>query len=123
MHIIFGTEQAQIISEKHTVLELDTFSFKPINTVSTAYCILETLPTTELDKMPKMILLHSTMLVNYRARRWDDALSVIDDLTGYWGKDMDGFYSALKTRITNLVGQELPDNWNGNVEKNVNILN
>ena len=94
MHIIFGTEQAEAISQKNTVLELDTFSFKPINTVSTAYCILETLPITELDKMPDMLLLHATMLVNYRARQWDDALNAIEQLTGYWGEDMDGFYTA-----------------------------
>jgi hypothetical protein len=123
MHIIFGREQAQAISEKNTVLELDTFSFKPINTISTAFCILEQLPIDRLEEMPEKILLHHTMIVNYRARRWDDAMSAIEQLKGYWGEDMDGFYNALTTRIADLRTAELPEHWTGNVEKTVNILN
>jgi hypothetical protein len=122
MQIIFGRTQAEALSERYTMIELDTFRFVPINTQSTAFCVLQELPKGDVAKLEQNLQLHNTALAHYRGRHWSDALEAIDQLTDYWGADIDTFYNDLKSRIAKYIQQDPGETWDGIVEKTVNIV-
>ena len=62
MHIIFGQDQANIIRQNHTVLELDTFRFMPKDVIQTAYTVLENIPIEDLPKLSFQKDLHHNLI-------------------------------------------------------------
>ena len=89
MHIIFGKEQADQLSEKYTVLELDTFQFGASGPAITAYCTVENIPLEELPTLAETKTQHQHLLINYRGRAWEKCLTAIDQLTGKWRGELD----------------------------------
>ena len=47
MNIIFGREQAALIGENYTVLELDTIKIRASDVALQAWCVLENIPLTD----------------------------------------------------------------------------
>jgi hypothetical protein len=118
MHIIFGKEQADGLSDKYTVLELDTFQFGTDGPVVTAYCTVETIPFEELAMLSATQAQHEHLLINYRGRAWQDCLIGIQELTGKWAGELDTFYLDLKTRVEKLKTQNLGNSWSPVILKN-----
>jgi hypothetical protein len=111
MHIIFGAEQANELSEKFIVLELDTFRIATTGQLATAYCIIEKI---EFDKMPMVEgwkIIHQNLLDNYRSKNWDECLEAMDSLRGCWGNDLDTFYDELTRRIDRFKEQDPGADW------------
>jgi hypothetical protein len=122
MQIIFGREQAAALAERYTMIELDTFRFIPINTQSTAFCVLNTMPVGDISKLVQNLELHNSVLEHYRNRRWQAAVDGINQLTDYWGAEIDTFYNDLASRIAKYIEHDPGDKWDGIVEKTVNIV-
>lgn len=111
MHIIFGKEQADELSNKYTVLELDTFQFGNTGPTVTAYCTVETIPLEELAQLDATRKQHADLLINYNLRNWSACLTAIAELRGKWRGELDTFYQDLETRIQSLVIMPPPADW------------
>lgn len=111
MHIIFGKEQADELSNKYTVLELDTFQFGTDGPVVTAYCTVETIPLEELAMLSATQAQHEHLLINYRMRNWADCLVGIDQLLGKWRGELDSFYTDLRSRAQSYLVNSPKSEW------------
>lgn len=117
MHIIFGKEQAEGLSNKYTVLELDTFRLGPNGPEITAYCTVETIPFDELSCLEDTKQQHEHLMINYRGRAWQDCLTAIDQLQGRWRGELDSFYTDLRGRIQGHVISPPPPEWTPVIQK------
>lgn len=117
MHIIFGKEQANELSNKYTVLELDTFQFGSNGPVVTAYCTVETIPLDELVRLDQTKKQHSDLMINYGLRNWSDCLTAINELKGKWRGELDSFYQDLESRIQGFVISKPPADWTPVIQK------
>lgn len=122
MNIIFGTEMAEQAKERYTVLELDTFNLLPTDQVVTAYCLVETVPITEMPAVQSLQELHNNLIVEYRKQNWRYCEDVIAHLTGKWHGELDSFYGELYQRIQTLKQADLPEDWTGHVDKTVEVV-
>lgn len=117
MNIIFGKEHADKLSEKYTVLELDTICFSNNSATATAYCIVEDMPFDEIPMLESMKLLHKDLLVKYQSRNWTTCLEIIRRLEGFWNGELDSFYADLRGRIEALLLNPPPTDWTPVIQK------
>lgn len=117
MHIIFGTEQAQEMAKKYTVLELDTFLLKENDQTVTAYCTVESIPFDELPNLSESIAMHEHLILNYRGRAWQDCLEGIDQLMGLWRGELDSFYQDLAGRVKHYQSNPPTSDWSPVIQK------
>jgi hypothetical protein len=122
MNIIFGTEMAQQAQDRYTVLELDTFNLLPTDQTITAYCLVETVPITEMPAIESLREQHSNLMTEYRKRNWHYCEDTIAHLTGKWHGELDSFYTELYIRIQQLKQQDLPEDWTGRMDKTVEVV-
>jgi hypothetical protein len=122
MNIIFGTEMAQQAQDRYTVLELDTFNLVPTDQVVTAYCLVETVPITEMPAVASLQELHSNLMTEYRKQNWRYCEDAIEHLTGKWGGELNSFYTELYQRIQSLKQKDLTEGWTGRVDKIVEVV-
>jgi hypothetical protein len=122
MNIIFGTEMAEQAQEKYTVLELDTFNLVPTHEVVTAYCLVETVPITEMPAIESLNELHRNLMAEYRKQNWRYCEDAIAHLTGKWHGELDSFYTELYQRIQGLKQEDLSEDWTGRVDKTVEVV-
>jgi hypothetical protein len=117
MHIIFGQDQADIVRENHTVLELDTFRFLPQDVVQTAYTVVENIPIEDLPKLSFQKELHHNLMENYRKGDWNFCEQAIEQLIGAFGGEVDTFYADLQTRINNYKENDPGEYWNPVIDR------
>jgi len=116
MNIIFGDAVNQLPSN-YIVLELDTFLIKPMNTQITTWCVVESVPMTELVQLDTNKKLHSDLMVEYRAQNWNKCLEIIESLKGLWQGEVDSFYDEIKKRISEYKENSPEPGWDGTVIK------
>jgi len=122
MNIIFGTEMAEQAQDRYTVLELDTLNLVPTGETVTAYCLVETVPITEMPAVASLQDLHSNLMTEYRKQNWHYCEDAITHLTGKWGGELNSFYTELYQRIQSLKQTDLPEDWTGRVDKTVEVV-
>ena len=122
MNIIFGTEMAEQAQDRYTVLELDTLNLVPTGETITAYCLVETVPITEMPAVASLQDLHSNLMTEYRKQNWHYCEDAITHLTGKWGGELNSFYTELYQRIQSLKQTDLPEDWTGRVDKTVEVV-
>lgn len=120
MKVIFGNQAATAVSDRITVLELDTFFQQGLQEPVTAYAVLENIsvPLTEIPVMEKSVELHNTMMLEYRQQNWTYCEQALEHLQGKWAGELDSFYKELATRIAKLKKINLPKDWNGVIINN-----
>lgn len=123
MLVVFGKETAEKLRDRMTVLELDTFMQDGLNEPVTAYAVIEVedIPLQELPQLENMTLLHNTMWVEYRARRFGFCEQAMEHLRGKWKGTLDSFYEEFGTRINALKESQLDENWSGIIYNNVPV--
>jgi hypothetical protein len=117
MNIIFGRDQALALSQKYTVLELDTFRVHPLNTKITAFCVIESMPIMDMPKVESMKNLHENFLAEYKKRDWNYCMQALEHLSGFWGHEVDTFYNSIRARIQEYSESELGDDWDGVINR------
>jgi len=115
MHIIFG--KLPELEEKYTVLELDTIRIGPEGPKRTAYCVIENIPLEEMPAVNTLRDLHAGLMLAYQNQDWAQCETIIGQLKGKWGGEMDSFYIELASRIGVLKTQILGADWTGVIEK------
>lgn len=116
MNIIFGANELVKLQDKYIVLELDTVTIKSSKPITT-YCVIENMPIDELTRADNFKKIHAELMENYRKRNWDFCIKALDNLTGFWGKQVDSFYEILRARILDYKANEPDDNWTGIIPK------
>ena len=122
MNIIFGTEMAQQAQERYTVLELDTCNLLPTDEAVTAFCLVETVPIEEMPAIESLKNLHANLMAEYRKRNWHYCEDAIAHLTGKWHGELNSFYTEIYQRIQTLKQSDLPEDWNGRMDKTVEVV-
>lgn len=123
MLVVFGKEKADRLRDRMTILELDTFMQDGLQEPVTAYAVIEVedIPLQELPQLENMTLLHNTMWVEYRARRFSFCEQAMEHLRGKWKGSLDSFYDEFGSRIQKLKQSELDENWSGIIYKSVPV--
>jgi hypothetical protein len=117
MNIIFGKENLPAVADKYTILELDTIRVLPVDQLVTAYCLVDAIPILNMPKAESMKNLHENLLINYRKRDWNFCTQALEHLIGYWGADMDSYYTTLSERIAKYMEQDPGESFDGIIEK------
>ena len=117
MNIIIDPTQIKSYREKYTVLELDTIRLLPENREVTAYCVVDTIPITELPQTESKINLHNNLLENYRKRDWNYCHQALEHLIGSWNRELDSFYEDIRNRINIYMETDPGPSWDGVIEK------
>ena len=117
MHIIFGSQQATELADKYTVLELDTIQFSNSGLTETAYCLVEAIPIPDLPRVNGMKTLHENLIANYQKRDWNYCTQAIEKLMGFWGCELNSFYTELQNRILKYQENDPGDTWTHIVQK------
>ena len=115
MHIIFGTNAVDQLKQdgKHTILELDTIRPAPGKDAVTAYCVVESIPLTEISQTEAYTTWHQDLLKAYRRCDWDECVRCLNLLSGKFSGELDTFYNELRDRIRIFLRNPPPDNWDG----------
>ena len=117
MNIIIDPAQIESYRDKYTVLELDTIRIIPGNAEVTAYCVVDTIPITELPFTESKKTLHNNLLSNYRKRDWNYCHRALEQLIGSWNNELDSFYEDMRSRINQYMEKDPGPEWDGVIEK------
>ena len=118
MHIIFGKEQVDVLSNKYTVLELDTFQIGVNGPIITAYCAVDTIPLDEMPTLDETKTWHQQLIKEYGLRHWSRCLELLSQLHGKWNKQLDSFYQDLGSRIEKHKATDPGSTWSPVIIKN-----
>lgn len=119
MNIIFGPEAVATLDDKYVVLELDSMLLPGATEPVTAYCIVDQVPLSEIVSIESLKDLHRNLMKNYKIKNWNYCQDAIEQLHGRWGGHLDSFYENLLERVNNHKHDELPDTWQGVIDKSV----
>lgn len=99
MHIVVGREVAEQLSERFTVLELETLE-QDGQTV-TAYCVVpaEKIPLGEMTILNQWTELHANLIKEYYNNNYQFCQDAIEHLMGKFGGELDSFYEEILSRI------------------------
>ena len=117
MNIIFGTEQAEKLRERFTILELDTFKFGNSGPNVTAYCVVEGIPMDKLPLVESWQRLHEVLMKNYQQRNWAYCQTLIEQLKDAWNSEMLSFYDEINRRIVRLIEENPGDEWSPVIDR------
>jgi hypothetical protein len=98
MQLVFDKTVADQLSEKYTVVELETLALAE-GTI-TAWCVLPAEKIfSELDVLPMNLKTHQDLLAALGANQPDIVLDLCASLMGKFGGELDSFYEELTKRI------------------------
>lgn len=120
MLVVFKKENAEVLKDKMTVLELDTFMQDGLPEPITAYAVIELgdVPMEDIPQLENLAKLHNTMWTEYRARRFSYCEQAMEHLRGKWKGTLDSFYDEFENRIKQLKEAQLAENWDGVIYNN-----
>lgn len=114
---MFESSLTDEVRSKYILLPLDTFYFKQADRAEVAYCLIENAPVTEMMYVDRYLDLHRNLVRNYQERNWKYCEDAMEHLRGRWDGELDSFYDSLAGRIAALKEMELPEGWNGFIER------
>jgi hypothetical protein len=117
MNIIFGQDEAEKLGDSYTVLQLDTIRIGVNGPEVPAFCIIENLPIMDFPLLPGMKSLHESLISHYAKKDWQFCLNAIEQLQGFWGKELDSFYNNMHERIIQYQQQDPGENWTPVIQK------
>ena len=99
MEIIFGRENATLLREKYTVLDLEIVEQE--GTKIEVFCLIpgDKIGLMELPKLDQWVKLHNDFLHGYHTQQWDYCRQCIEHLMGKFGGEVDTFYEEILRRI------------------------
>lgn len=110
MNIILGSSEAEKLSNKYIVLELDTISTNG-NPPIEAYCVVNDLAPEKLAEAIEYKEIHNELINSYRNQHWNKCQELIKKLQGFWGEDVDTFYQHLLDRVDSYAKNAPDSNW------------
>lgn len=117
MHIIFGKEQAELMSKRYTVLELDTFQIGADGPVVTAYGTVQNTNLIESQQLESCRQQHDLLLNHYKDRAWSSVVDLAVKLKGLWNGELDSFYQDLASRAAHYDQNPPGADWTPIIQK------
>jgi hypothetical protein len=117
MNIILGDKAYNQVKDKYIVLELDTFRIDEQEHKS--YCVLDAgdIPLGEMPELPLWQENHAKFIENWHKGDFNFCEQMVDHLMKRWGGHMNSFYTTVFGRIQELKEQDLPEDWDGVIQK------
>jgi hypothetical protein len=111
MNIIIGKDNAEAMKSKYTVLPLEDMKFKsnPDLPATTAYCLIEKIPVSEINKINEYANLHIKFYENYQKGNFTFCEQALEHLVGKWGGEIDSYYQIMSDRICKYKEQDNKD--------------
>ena len=102
MFIVHGTEKANQLKDKYTVLELDTIHAVNNGEDITLYTVIDTgqLSLDSMSTLKQYVDLHGHLIDNLHKKDFNYCKEVIDKLKGSFGGQVDSFYDHVLSRIS-----------------------
>ena len=102
MFIVHGTEKANQLKDKYTVLELDTIPAVNNGEDITLYTVIDTgqLSLDSMSTLKQYVDLHGHLIDNLHKKAFNYCKEVIDKLKGSFGGQVDSFYDHVLSRIS-----------------------
>lgn len=99
MQLIFGRENAKVLRERYTVLDLETVEKDGVKLE--VFCVIpaEKIGIPDLPHLDNWIKLHHDFLNGYNSKHYDYCRQCIEHLMGKFGGEVDSFYSIILERI------------------------
>jgi adenylate cyclase len=110
--LIIGPNTNEQVKDKIFTLELDNIAVKGKTVGLRIYTPLHT----DAGAMPEYILAretHDAMMAAYRAQKFDQAISMCEELMGEFDGQMDHSYELWIDRCKEMKGRKLPKDWDG----------
>lgn len=119
MQIIYGEQQKQLLEDRFTILELETFLEEGLSEPMTAYAVigLSNVPLQEIPVMENFVRMHEAFMKEYKEKNWSFCLQALEHLTGKWSGEIDSFYDYMKKKIETLEAAGVSDDWTPVVSK------
>ena len=99
MQVIFGKENAELLREKYTLLELETFEVegKPLET----YCLIpaEKIAFSDITLLEHHTKLHNVFVDAVKAKNYKLCEDLYEHLIGKFDGELDSFYEEIKKRF------------------------
>jgi hypothetical protein len=113
MYIIYDPNTIEQLKQdqRYTLLELDTIRHSDQHQPITAYCVIDSIPLSELGQASAYVTWHQELIEDYKHQNWENCLQTIPMLMGHFNGEVDSFYSVLEQRIKQLIDQGHPKDW------------
>jgi hypothetical protein len=117
MNIILGDTTYQQVKDKYIVLELDTFNIDGDDV--TSYCVLDAgdIPLSEMSELSTWQENHAKIVSNWHKGNFNFCEQMIEHARTRWGGHLNSFYDTMYSRIQELKGADLPEGWNGTIQR------
>ena len=103
MQIVFGRDIAKQISERYTVLELETFRGEKQDVE--AFCVVpaDKIPVEDMSRVDELKSLHQDFINSFNAEDYENCRKLYPQLHGHWKGELDSFYETIfkKVNLTN----------------------
>lgn len=117
MNIILGDDRAQSLADRYTVLPLDTFYLSSLQQNIRSYCVVESMPISELSQFQQWYDLHGKLIDNYARQNWQFCEQAIEHLLGKWNRELDTFYQDLLLRVQSRKPHGVDPDWTPIIER------
>jgi hypothetical protein len=99
MQLIFGSDNAEKLRERYTVLDLETVEKDGVKLE--VFCLIpaEKIGFMDMPHLENWTKLHNDFLNGYHTQQWDYCRQCIEHLTGKFGGEVDTFYEEILKRI------------------------
>lgn len=99
MDIIFGRDNAEVLREKYTVLDLETITVDDVELE--VFCLIpaDKISLGDLPQLEQWVTLHNDFLQGYATKQYDYCRQCIEHLMGKFGGEVDTFYEEILRRI------------------------
>ena len=114
MEIIFGRENAELLREKYTVLDLEKVKVDNENEIE-VFCLIpaDKIGLPDLPQLEGWVKLHHDFLNGYAKEEYEYCLQCIEHLRGKFGGEVDTFYDEIELRIDDFNSNPPPEDWDG----------
>jgi hypothetical protein len=99
MNIVWDKRVVEKLQTNYTVLELETFEKE--DKQITAFCVLDSVPITELPNLENIKKLHQAFIDEFNKGNYKFCLDAMPYLKGKFNGALDSFYDTLLEKIQN----------------------
>ena len=99
MQVIFTRQVAEQLSDRYTVLELETFTL-PDEQILETFCVVpaEKMNLGELPLLDEHKNMHNEFIAQLKEKNYKYCESAVPDLLGKFGGELDSFYEIILER-------------------------
>ncbi len=111
--IVLGHNTAIKVKSSHAILELDLIAVKGKSEAVHIYTSIGNFDKINAQKFDEYSMIHAKMIKCYRSQKWDQALGLIEKLTGRFDAVMDQYLAIKTARIMDYKKSPPDVNWDG----------